>query len=121
DDSNIFRYRTFSDGFLYFSPDNIPKIYRINSRKKDVEDVTDIFLGEVPELSSGIATIDLVFKRYGDGFKIMTNNGKEYYYYPLSKQLYSGDKEKDRAAEDKESLLPGAVEDVYFTFTDESF
>ncbi|WGQ09461.1 hypothetical protein QG516_23380 [Pedobacter gandavensis] len=119
-DSYYLRSQLFSDGHIYICPDKSNRVYLVNQERNTLEDMTSRFFGNLPELSSGIATLGFISEKQGDGFKIMTNDGKEYSYYPLSRKIYSGYQELREAKEGLESLYPGAVETVHYIFSEKS-
>ncbi|MGA6116864.1 hypothetical protein [Sphingobacterium anhuiense] len=112
--------RVFSDGGFYICADKSNKVYKIDPAKNEVIDVTNTFFGDVPEFSSGIATLKFTQDREGDGFNIMTNDGKEYYYYPLVRKIYKDHMQRREAGTGLSSLLPGARTSVYYTFSEKS-
>lgn len=112
--------RTFSDGMHYICADKSNKVFRIEPAKNELVDMTNTFFEDVPEFSSGIATLKLVQDREGDGFNIMTNDGKEYYYYPLVRKIYKDHSDRRDAGTGLSSLLPGAVSSVHYAFSEKS-
>lgn len=120
-DGYYFRYRKFSDGKWYVVPAKSNRVYKIDEQRHVMEEVTDKILGGVPEFASGIATLDFMNKGYGDGFRLMTNDGKDFYYYPLPQMLYKDFKELRDAREGVKSLKEDAKESVHYIFTEESY
>ncbi|MNL02883.1 hypothetical protein D3C87_1234040 [compost metagenome] len=119
-DDYYIRSRVFSDGNYYICADKSNKVYKIDPAKNEVVDMTNTFFTDVPELSSGIATLKFTQDREGDGFNIMTNDGKEYYYYPLARKIYKNHSERREAGTGLSSLLSGAITSVYYTFSEKS-
>ena len=117
---NYLRYRIFSNGKYYINGYKHNRIYQINTERNILDDVTDKLVGHVSEFASGIATIDFTSDKDGDGFKIMTNNGHEYFYYPLANKLYSDYSEFMKAQEGLSSLLPNATESIHYIFSEKS-
>ena len=117
---NYLQWRRFDDGKLYLYVDKINKVYLINEVRHELADVTDALFADLTELSSGIATLKFTSEHEGDGFKIMTNDGKEYTYYPIAKKLYSSYQELRDAREGLKSLLPDAMETSRYLFTEKS-
>ncbi|MCY4779315.1 hypothetical protein ORI89_06615 [Sphingobacterium sp. UT-1RO-CII-1] len=114
------RSRKFSDGKWYLLPDKSSRLYQLNEERNALEEITDEIFGAVPELSSGIATLDFVNKENGDGFRLMTNDGREFYYYPIVQKLYKDFKELRESYLGLKSLKDDAVESIRFIFTEKS-
>lgn len=119
-DDYYIRSRVFSDGNYYICADKSNKVYKIDPAKNEVVDMTNTFFADVPEFSSGIATLKFTQDREGDGFNIMTNDGKEYYYYPLVRKIYKDHSERREAGTGLSSLLSGASTSIYYTFSEKS-
>lgn len=110
--------RTFRDGNTYVII-NKRTLNLIDEGDMALLDVTEKIFQDYKEFSSGIAEIDFVFYGRGDGFKVMTNLGKEIFFYPQVKKVYNGD-EHYKALFGMNSLLPGATEKIYYVFTSPS-
>ncbi len=106
--------RKFSNGKTYLTAYEQNKIYEINTDQMNVKDVTTELISGYPELSSGLAKVSLVSEDEGDGFKIMTNDGKDCTFYPIAKSVYKDYNELDRARKS------GSVENIYYVFTEKS-
>lgn len=109
------RIRVFSNGIVYICL-NKKQLYQINKKDLTLDDVTEREFSKHPEFSSGIANLAFVADFYGDGFKVITNMGKEYMYYPIVEKVYTQDAFYD-AALGFSSLLPGAKDVTYYVFT----
>ncbi|MHC5309143.1 hypothetical protein ACYSNM_03530 [Myroides sp. LJL116] len=120
DSDNYLEVRRFSNGVLYISFENTGVVYRVDEYNNTLEDITETMFGNKPEFSSGIATLNFVIEVEGDGFIIMTNNGKEYYYYPLADKLYSSFKELRTDTYDTGVLLADATETPHYVFSQKS-
>lgn len=70
----------------------------------------------IPDLSSGFATVEFVYDEYGDGLKVMTNMGKERYYYPLIGKIYDSDAWREAFS----AALPAPQERTAFIFSSKS-
>lgn len=110
--------RKFMDGRRYFII-NKRNLYVINESGLSFDNITEETFNKQSELSSGIADMSFTYKESGNGFKIISNTGKEYYYYPLINRLYNNDQFYNARFGFK-SLLPGAKEVTYFTFSGKS-
>jgi len=84
--------RRFEDSNLYFIV-NKNTLYKVDRQYNTAMEVTQDFFQNQPDLQSGIAQIEFVYEDYGDGFKIMTNDGKERYFYPLINKVYNKDQQ----------------------------
>jgi hypothetical protein len=107
--------RTFYNGDIYFTIDR-KKIYRVDRSALEAEDVTATLFNHQPRLRTGVVRVAFVPDTYGDGFSVLTNDGKTYFYYPLVSKLYTED-ELNGAQYGFHSLPGGGSEKVYFTFT----
>lgn len=114
-------YRKFSDGNLYVIPNGINRLYRLDPQSHKLIDHTIKMLEGKAEFSSGVATIALVNDEQGDGFKIMTNNGKEYYYYPVAEKIYADSQQLRKDAEELSTLPADAKEKKYYIFTKKGY
>lgn len=114
------RNRKFGDGKWYVLADKSNRVYQLNAERNTLEEITDEIFGAVPEFSSGIATLNFVSAENGDGFRLMTNDGREFYYYPIAQKLYNDFRELREAYSGIESLKENAVESVRFIFTEKS-
>ncbi|PYF77240.1 hypothetical protein [Pedobacter nutrimenti] len=112
------KLRKFSDGSLYLIV-NKTAIYKIDEKDLKLKDAYKDLFSVQPELQVGVATIDFVYDDQGDGLVILTNDGKNYTYYPLVKKIYSKERIYDQMTGFK-TLLPGAKDAVYYTFTSSS-
>ncbi len=83
-----FSLREFSNGDIYIIANNT-LLYRVQKTAYDLKDVTKTLFENEKELVSGIAKIDYVYPNLGEGFNLMTNDGKTLFYYPVTKKLYT--------------------------------
>ncbi|TDQ81730.1 hypothetical protein [Sphingobacterium yanglingense] len=111
---------TFSDGAHYICADKSNRVYKIDPAKNELIDMTETFFAGVPEFASGIATLRFTQEVEGDGFNIMTNDGKEYYYYPLVRKIYKDHSERRNAGIGLSSLLPGASPLIRYAISEKS-
>jgi hypothetical protein len=75
------------------------KIYKVDETAYALTDVPITMLAQHPEMSSGIANAEFIFRPDGEGFKFINNEGKNYFYFPLNDKIYTA---KDKlAATDK--------------------
>lgn len=108
--------RQFENGDIYFIANKM-LLFKIDKESHTVEDVTGNFAQNQPQLSSGIANIEFVYEHYGDGFNILTNDGKMVYYYPIAGKAYSKTEFGD--IRQRSSMLNGPERTAY-TFSSAS-
>lgn len=109
----------FTDGNIYIIV-NKSKIFKMDNASLGITDVTKTIFAGQSALSAGVATVEFVYEDEGDGLKLMTNDGINYYFYPQVNKLYTKD-ELYKAKGGFKTLLPSAKETTYFSFTSESF
>lgn len=110
-----FKIKRFANGSMYIII-NKTNVYEVIKGLYMVKDVTKSLFQNQQQLISGIANVEFIYDNYGDGFNIITNDGKNLYYYPMVNKLYT--KEQLYAAEESfATLLPGAKEHVGFAFS----
>ena len=107
-------FKQFSNGDLFVESER-KLLYKIDKEGYSIKDVTQTFGAGQPELSSGIAEVQFVYNS-GDGFKLLTDDGKELYYFPLIHKVYTQN-EYYSAEEGMKGLLSGAVPAIGFTFS----
>ena len=86
--SGSFTFQTFENGDIY-AIFNKTTVFKINKAAMIAEEVTKTIFSKVPELASGIANAEFVYKNYGDGFTVMTNEGRSYTYYPAIHKIFT--------------------------------
>lgn len=110
--------RTFVDGKTYLII-NKRTLYVINEANLSVDDITESTFNKHQEFSSGIASLEFVYEPRGNGLQVMSNVGKEYFYYPLVDKVYNGDSAYT-ARLGFNTLLPGAKNVTYYETTRKS-
>lgn len=108
--------REFSDGTLYVIV-NKAVLYKVDRAGRHLVEVGQQLFQRQPALRAGVATVQFGYSSDGDGLTVITNDGKSLFYYPIVNRLYTED-ELDKASEGLNTLLPGAAEKTYFSFTD---
>lgn len=116
-EGNYLRFRTFDNGKTYIIPDKINRVYEANFDKQTITDVTEELFNNVPEFSSGIATMEFFYVNEGDGFKIMTNDGKEFFYFPGPDLIFKDYSAVRKINKGKNTLKPNAVEVPKYIFS----
>ncbi len=119
--TRILQYKKFSDGSLYIMPLNAHHLYKLDLQNHKLVDLTTKMFEGKAELGPGVATIKFVSDGMGDGFQIMSNDGKEYYYYPIAGKLYNDRTVLTNDSKELSTLPPGALEKTYYIFTEKSF
>ena len=112
--SGSFTFRTFENGDIY-AIFNKTLVFKINKAVMMAEEVTKTMFSKVPELNSGIANAEFVYKNYGDGFNIMTNEGRSYFYYPAINKVFTKEELYD-ACKTLEQKDPAAPVKTYYAF-----
>ena len=85
-----FAFRRFENGDCYCII-NEKKLLKIDRQYINIEEVSPDTYKDIEELNAGIAKIQFAYSGDGDGFRILTNEGKERYYYPLIQKVYTKD------------------------------
>ncbi len=109
---------TFQNGDLYFIVEKT-KILRVNPGSLSLTDVTQSLFAQHPELTSGIANAEVIYKSDGAGFNLIANDGVNYYYYPLQDKLYTKE-EKSAAEAALDAEKPGEPTLLQFAFSRKS-
>jgi hypothetical protein len=113
-----YRFQQFSNGDLYLNVDRAT-LFQVDKGSFGLKDVTQTIGSQERALQSGIAQIQFVPSQDEDGFKLMTNDGRNLYYFPLVHKIYK-EKELWEAEKGMNTLLPGAVEATRFTYSEKS-
>jgi hypothetical protein len=110
-----FSLREFANGDIYIIANNT-LLYRIQPTAFAIKDVTKTLFENQKELVSGIAKIDYVYPNLGEGFNLMTNDGKTFFYYPVTEKLYT---EQTVYTERLDAKIPAAdsTEKTGFSFS----
>lgn len=98
------RFKLFENGDLYFTLNN-KKLFQADIKNKSIQEITAEHFSDIAQLRVGFAKVEFVYNGQGDGFKFLTNEGKQLYYFPLIDKLYN-DNEFFRA----QAALSGAME-----------
>lgn len=111
------RSQAFDNGMRYLII-NDTKLYEINDQQLTFTDVTDAMFSKQSVFDGGVATIQ--FPNVNDNsFIVMTNDGKQLYYYPLINKVYDKDA-RYNAQFGFNSLIGKGVAKTYYVFTGES-
>lgn len=90
--------------------------YQFDTKSYALEEVSPERYKQHEALASGIATYDFVYKSQGDGLKLMSNLGKELYYYPIIDKVYT----RDELYKSRTEKLPQPSEAIGYAFTGHS-
>lgn len=115
-DGKYARIKTFASGKTYLLFRDDENIYEVDFARQEFKTVSDQVLGEVPEFSSGVASVDFTSEDYG--FKIFTNNGQEFFYFPEINQLYKSGREVFDAA--TKNNASAKTQKAFYLFTSKS-
>ena len=110
DKLNNVQTRTFENGWINVVI-NKSTWYTIDPSSLDLKEMT--VYKNVPELRDGFASIELMSSGDSDGFKVMTNLGKERYYLPLIGKTYTS----NELFEACQAKLPNPTVRTAFTFS----
>ena len=109
----------FSNGDIY-AIGNKMKIFKVDQTSYTLTDVSGSLFAQHPEMSSGVANVEFIFRRDGEGFKIINNEGKNYFYYPLNDKIYNA-QQKQASANNLEVKEEGEKLVTAYVFTQKSF
>ncbi|MCD2426228.1 hypothetical protein LQ567_25810 [Niabella pedocola] len=98
------KFKYFSNGTLYFII-NSKKLFTIDRQLLTAAEVQPDTYKDLPDLQPGFAKIEYGYHLEDDFFKIVSNAGKELYYYPIISKTYEGYHEHVEA-ERAENLMP---------------
>ena len=109
--------REFTNGDMYIISDNLI-ISRVTKSSLSVMDVTQPLFKNHTEMSSGMAKAEFVDNdvAHGNGFNVFTNDGKNYFYFPLADRLCTKE-ELSRFETPVKTLSQGKVEKTAFDFS----
>ena len=111
--SDFWDYRQFDDGNVYVILKK-SKLYRLDRQQYVLKEVLPQEYESQPALRSGIANIVFVYEQYGAGFKVMNNEGNEYYWYPIPGKVYN----QDEFYKAQNAIHPTAKRTTRFEFSD---
>ena len=80
-------FQQLSNGDLYAEWGG-EQLYKIDKLSYSMTDVTQTFAADQPELQSGIAKVEFLPSGNQDGFHVVTNDGKQLYYFPFLHRVY---------------------------------
>jgi hypothetical protein len=81
-----FQVEEFSNGDIFIIIEKT-QLFRVRKTSYTVADVSRSLFDDQPELANGVARIEFLYSDEGEGFKLTTNDGKNYAYYPLTHEL----------------------------------
>lgn len=84
--STDFDARQFSDGSIFVIIEKT-QLFQVSRTSFTVSDVSRSMFEGQAELTKGVAKIEFMYPSQGEGFKLITNEGKKYYYYPVRHEL----------------------------------
>lgn len=113
---SIYRGRYFSGMNKNYVILNETNILEVDFENLTFIDITDQMLNRFDEFDAGIATIDFDYQDKDNAFKIVTNLGKNYTYYPYINYLKDNDVDRNKSKIDQDKL----VDSIYYTFTKKS-
>ncbi|WP_129714820.1 hypothetical protein [Pedobacter sp. SYP-B3415] len=118
DHMDSFQFSIFQNGDIYAIA-NKSTLYKIDKVNTKLNKVQGDFFSRHEDLAAGIAQVEFISRDWGDGLKVMTNDGKSRSFFPIEDRVYT---EKQRyAAEDAlETRNPSAKTRTYALFSERS-
>ena len=111
-------FRIFTNGDIYAIA-NESRLFKIDKTNTSLQEVSPNIFTHHQELEAGIANIEFISKDWGDGFKLMTNDGKDRSFFPIQDSVYI-DKTK-YSAENALAIRDARVKQkIYFLFSEKS-
>ena len=107
--------RVLEDNNLYIILKN-KLIYRLNARDLTTENIGESYMKNNKELSVGFAKVEFLYRGYGSGYEIVTNEGKNVNYMPFIDKVYPKDDFYDKRSE----KLPNPEVKTGFKFSSKS-
>ncbi|AMR34014.1 hypothetical protein A0256_22465 [Mucilaginibacter sp. PAMC 26640] len=94
-------------------------LYKIDKLNTRLVKVPADFFAHHEELAAGIAQLEFIGSEWGDGFKLVTNDGKSRKFFPIADKVYT---EKSTYTAEKELTIktPNAKTRTYFLFSEKS-
>lgn len=82
--------RRFANGDIYMLTTAPARMYRlrIDAETPSIQDLTSDILDKHPPLGTSLSKVSFVSTNDGDGVRIMTSAGQQYFYFPLADRLY---------------------------------
>lgn len=109
-------YRYFTSEKAAYFILNDQSIYKISPNEYNFKNITPEIAAAKPALNSGFSSVYFVPAKNGDGFRLTTHLGKEFYYFPHPDQLYTERAFKYTAEGGIETLSPEAKDFSYYLF-----
>ncbi|MEO6820008.1 MAG: hypothetical protein ABI266_08800 [Ginsengibacter sp.] len=108
----------FSNGDIFIIEDKM-KIYKVDQANYAYTDITASLFSNQPQMSTGVANVEFIFRPDGEGFKLINNEGKNFFYYPIIDKLYTP-KENEVVKNKLESKEAGEKLVTVYQFTSKS-
>jgi hypothetical protein len=111
-------FSLFQNGDIYAIV-NKSLLYKIDKVNTRLVPVPADFFTHQEELAAGIAQVEFIGPEWGDGLKLVTNDGKNRTYFPIADKVFT---DKSRYAAEKTLAVkePGAKTRTYFLFSEPS-
>lgn len=109
-------YRHFFSNHTDYLILNNEYVYKIDSDKCILENIADKIATSKPALNTGFSSISFVPENEGEGFRLITNLGKEFYYFPNPDMLCTPRAFKHIAEGGFSTASPKAKDIVYYLF-----
>lgn len=116
-DVNLFN---FSNGEIYIVVHE-QRVFKLDRGNMEFIDVTQSLFEKDPIYQSGIAKVSYYFeRRFGDSFNVMTNLGRQYYYYPRINKSFENENITD-TIRTREISKSESTKAVAYEFTKKKF
>lgn len=118
-DKNIgdhIEYRHFTSDNTDYLILNNEFVYKIDPDRHTLKNIANEIAERKPALNTGFSAIHFVPENQGDGFRLMTNLGKEFYYFPHPDMLCTPRAFEHIAEGGFNTALPEAKDIVYYLF-----
>ncbi|NDV57369.1 hypothetical protein [Bacteroides sp. 519] len=109
-------YRWFRSDSTHYVIVNSNHIYTIHTDSCMLVDVTPGIAAGKPALNAGFSSVAFVKEQNGEGFRLNTNLGKEFFYFPAADMLYTEKAFRYVATGESKTLLPHARQENYYLF-----
>ncbi|OKS87450.1 hypothetical protein [Mucilaginibacter polytrichastri] len=117
-DLDKIKFRMFKNGEVYAIA-NESILFKVDKSNTQLQEVQPNFFTHHQELEAGIAHIESIGEEYGDGFKLMTNDGKSRFFFPIADSVYT-EKAYYAAQNALEIKDARAKVNTYFLFSEHS-
>lgn len=109
-------YRYFTSNYTGYLILNNEFIYQIKLNEYKLKNIAEDIANSKPALNSGFSAISFVPENEGEGFRLLTNLGKEFCYFPQSDMLCTLRAFEHIAQGGFNTASPEAKDTIYYLF-----